>query len=283
MHRFVAALLLFLSTAAFAQAPVEIKLKLPKGQSWKVELSAEVAGTGGKMEAVAGQGRALVRDAWSVKEAWTDVSDADVEGRPTALKRSWTSAKVSAVGKGGEAAGQEGATVRIEAKDKEPGCTVAVTKGKLPTPVEDMLVKFPLEPATLLLPAAAVKLNDEWKIPRAVVCDFHRSMCIGLLGGLFISNLDGLIKDMKAGGESGHGCEVTAKVTEVTKTDVTITFEGAADDGAIKMGIKGTLKWNVSKGRPAELAWTVSRIAKANDEMGTKGWTEDWKLAKSWK
>lgn len=281
MRRVYTGLLLLLSPLAFAQAPVELKLKLPKGQSWKVELTAELAGKGGKMDAEAGKGRALVRDAWSIKEAWTDVCDAETDGRPTALKRMWTSAKIAAIGKGGEAAGQEGVTAKLEAKDA--GCTITVAKGKLPAPVEDMLAKYSLEPAVLLLPAAAVKLNDEWKISRAQVCDFHRSMSVGLLGGLFISNLDGLIKDMKAGGESAHGCEVTAKVTEVTKAELTVTYAGSADDGAILIDIKGTLKWNLAKGRPAELSWTMSRVAKANDEMGTKGWNEDWKFAKSWK
>lgn len=281
MRRLAAVLALFFPAAAVAQQPVELKLRLPKGQAWKVELTAELVGKGGKPEAQPGQGRALVKDAWVLKEAWTDVGDAETDGKLAAVKRSWTSAKVSAIGKGGETAGQEGATVRLEAK--EGGCAATVTKGKLPTPVEDMMPKYPFEPATLLLPANAVRVNETWKIGKAQVCDFHRAMSVGLLGGLFTSALDGLIKDMKAGGEAGHGCEVTATVTEVTKTDVTIKFAGSADDGAIKIDVEGTMKWNLAKGRPAELTWSMKREAKANDELGTKGWGEEYKFTKAWK
>lgn len=281
MRPFAAFLAVLLPAAAAAQQPVELKLKLPKGQSWKVELSAELTGKGGKSDAQPGQGRALVKDAWVIKEAWTDVGDGETDGKLTAVKRNWTSAKVSASGKGGETAGQEGATVRLEAK--EGGCAVTVAKGKLPTPVEDMLPKYPFEPVTLLLPGAAVRVNETWKVGKGQVCDFHRAMSVGLLGGLFTSALDGLIKDMKAGGDAGHGCEVTATVTEVTKAEVTIKFAGSADDGAIKIDVEGTLKWNLTKGRPAELTWGMKREAKANDELGTKGWSEEFKFTKSWK
>ncbi|MEK7467609.1 MAG: hypothetical protein AAB074_09370 [Planctomycetota bacterium] len=281
MHRF--AFLLLLAIPASAQEPVELKLKFTKGQTWKMELSADMSGSGGDATKEAGVGRPLVKSGWSLKEAWTDLCEADAEGQPTAVKRTWTSAKVSLARQGGEAAGQEGAVAKLEAKPKEAACVVTVAKGKLPAPVEDMLAKGPIEALTLLLPAGPMKPNEEWKIAKAQICQFHRLMAAGLVGGLFTSNMDGLLKDMKNGGATGHGCEVSAKITEVTKTDATIEFAGLVADGSGKVEIKGTLKWVVTKGRPSELSWSAMREVMANDELGTKTWKEEWKFTKSWK
>ncbi|KAF0240605.1 MAG: hypothetical protein FD180_4847 [Planctomycetota bacterium] len=283
MRHSVTAVFLFFTAAASAQETVDLKLKLTKGQSWKVELSADMTGSGGDDKKEPGIGRPLVKDGWSLREAWMDVCEADAEGLPTALKRTWSSAKVSMIGRGGEAAGQEGATAKLEAKADEPACTVTVSKGKLPRPVEDFLAKGPIEPLTLLLPAGPVKPNEEWKVSKARICQFHRLMATGIVGGIFTSGFDGLLKDMKNGGEAGHGCEVSAKITAVTKTEATIEFAGAVDDGNGKVEIKGSLKWIVTKNRPSELTWSAKRENKANDELGTKAWREEWKFAKNWK
>jgi hypothetical protein len=270
-------------TAAFAQEPVELKVKFTKGQTWKVDQSADMGGTGGDMAKEPGVGRPLVRAGWSVKESWTDLCEADTDGRPTAVRRTWTSAKIALARQGGDAAGQEGAVAKLESKGAEPTCTVTVSKGKVPAPVEDMLARGPVEPLVLVLPAAAVKPGEEWKVPKLQVCHFHRLMAAGLVGAGSTSSFDGLLKDMKNGGPAGHGCEVTGKIKEVTKTDATIEFAGAVDDGNAKVEIKGTLKWILAKGRPSDLSWTMTREVRANDELGTKTWTEEWKFVKAWK
>lgn len=283
MNRIALGLVSLLSAAALAQEPVDLKLKFTKGQTLKVEVTGDMSGSGGHPDKPAGVGRPLIRNAWTLKETWTDLCESDVEGKPTALRRTWTAAKVSATGKGAEAAGQEGAVARLEAKEAEPASVVTVTKGKLPAPVEDMLAKGPLEPLTLLLPAAPVKPNEEWKIARAQVCQFQRLMAAGFVGTAFTASFDGILKDMKNGGEAGHGCQVTAKIAEVAKTEVIIEFAGSSNDGNGKVDIKGKLTWIVAKGRPSELSWSMAREVLANEELGTKSWKEDWKFTKSWK
>jgi hypothetical protein len=279
--RTLAATLLAASLAPGEDA-VELKLSMKKGASMKVEQTVDVNGTGGKPSGTPGRELPFVRGAWSLKEAWTELCDADVDGRPAAFKRTWTSSKSGLTGRGLEPNAQEAAAATIEPKD-DGTCRVAATKGTVPPGLLDVLLRGPADPVLILLPKAAVKAGDEWKIPASEISRFYRLAASGLAGASRPGDFAKLLEEFKSTKDSPEAQEITARLAAVAKGEATIEFSGQRDDGSAMTDVKGTLKWSVARGRPIQLDWSMKHEMRANDELRTGPWSETFKLARTWK
>ncbi|MCE9584279.1 MAG: hypothetical protein K8T20_17470 [Planctomycetes bacterium] len=287
MHRFALAAL-FLTAPLFVSAeaapePVEMKLKLAKGQSWKVEQTLEMTGTGGDISGTPGKHMPFVKGAWVLKESWTDTVDVDADGRPLTVKRLVAASKAGMAGRTAEPTTAEGVTLLIEEKEKEPNSHVSAAKGKMPQAIADVLARGPVDPVSWLLPTAAVKAGDTWKINAQWVCQFERITAASMAGAAHTTDFSAMLQDLRAWGETVNGCEVTAKVASVDKNEAVIELQGESGMGTAKTVVTGKLRWSVPKGRPVQLDWTRTRTVMANEETRSKGYTEEWKLVKSWK
>jgi hypothetical protein len=92
-----------------------------------------------------------------------------------------------------------------------------------------------------------------------------------------------MLNDLRSWGETVNGCELTAKVASLDKSEAVIEYTGTTGTPAAKTEITAKLHWSVPKGRPLQLDFSRSRTVLANEETRTKGWSETWKLSKTWK
>jgi len=268
--------------AAAEDAAIDLRIKLLKGASWKVEQSVEM--TGSEAPPVENTESPLVQHTWTIAESWTDLCDGDREGSPAILKRTWVSSKMGRPDFPQEDCSLTGASITLEQPLKETTSTVTVLKGKPVDATLAALGKGPPEAVVLLLPAAPVKPGEEWTVPAAAVCRFQRVVTSSAGGAprVRMADFPKLVENLKADGEIGHGCDLAGKVTAVEKGEATIEFQGTKTDTG-RTDITATLKWNVTRGRPVSLEWNQKRTVKANDELRTKGFTETWLLKRTWK
>lgn len=279
-----AALALLVSESS-AQETVEFRIKLLKDASWKVEQTVDFSSSVPDKKAKESPDKPLVRGVWKLTEAWTDVCTLDKDGRPMSVKRTVTASKCGGPAAKPEASSLEGAVVTIEEKEKEPNSKTAFQKGKPAQATLDVLAKGPVDAVAFLFPDHPVKPGEEWKVIPHWVCLFQRVTCAAIpsLPTGRLADFVKLLEYLKSFSPSAQGCEITGKVAKVEKGEALVEFAGKADDGMAALEIKATLKWSVARGRPVSLQWTQSRAVKSNEDAGTAGYTEEWKILKTWK
>lgn len=302
-------LVAFLAVPSRADDPVALAVKRSKSTRWKVEQTLDLASKSKGVTTFAGgagTAQMLVKGHVTVKEKWTDVGTKEEDGRLIELKRTVSSSKIRAQKGAGQATALHRATLVFEIG--EGGHDVRATKGAPPDLCIDLLEAGPLDPVEILLPADPVRVGDVWEVGTLDVMRFQQQICVGVAAakGSARNALTGLLESLADQSPASAAKIVKGTLLSVRGNVATIEFQDDKTHDAITdqphegplfdmpastTKIEGTLTFDVKRGMPVKLTWTqvhdVDDFTPGHDIPGGNitmpGFTETWKVSKTWK
>jgi hypothetical protein len=292
-----------------ADEGVRLEVKWVKGAMWTVDQRLELS-SASKGKAVfaggAGVSQMLVKGNVVTSERWTDEVTAEAEGRPTELQRTFAVSKITAQKKAAGATALQG--VKFVLGVGSDSIEIRSPKDGPEALVRTMLGKPPLDAVEILLPKVAVAVGAEWEIATEDVMRFQGAICLGVAGVKGGARDDVALLLKTLGGESPASAAkiVKGRLVKVDKGVAEIAFtDDKTHDTVADAGVKGplfdlppsttkidaTLQFDVGKGRPIHLVWAqvhdmgdfTPRAGTPGGGVKTPGFTETWKLDKSWK
>ncbi|MCE9583477.1 MAG: hypothetical protein K8T20_13405 [Planctomycetes bacterium] len=303
------AICVLLASAAAAD-PVTLKLKLPKGQSMKVDQTLALTSTANPAHRVKSPGfssvtAVIVQSPFLLIEKWSDACVEDKGGDPVEVRRTILASKISTAKAASAPTSQEGCIFLLSKGDK--GSTVKTERGKPEDLSVTLLGKGPPELVQVMLPAGAVNVGDTWKVDGSCNSPLQYTVSAGKAGAQGtarnalredIDRMDDKKSPIGVGNATSAGCEVTATLKSVNAGIATIEFSGqqdidsskvpdAPDDAMIpksKTVITGSMTFDIEAGRPIKVTWSSKHVVDDLEKRGTKfpGFTEEWAFTRTY-
>ncbi len=292
-----------------AEEGVRLEVHWAKGALWTVDQRLELSSASkGRATFAGGAGVAqmLVKGNVVATERWTDEGSAEADGRLTELQRSYAVSRLSAQKKPPAATALQG--LKFVLGVGADSIDVRAPKDGPDALVRSLLAKPPLDPVELLLPKSPVAVGSEWEVGTLDVMKFQGAICIGVAGakGGARDDLALLLKTLADESPASAAKIVKARLAKVEGSVAHVEFtddktHDATSDGGVKgplfdvppstTRIEGTLEFDVAKGRPIHLTWTqvhdmgdfTPRAGAPGGGVKVPGFTETWKLDKTWK
>lgn len=293
-----------LSTVAAAD-PVTLKIKLPKGKSFKVDQTVGLTSDASPSSKLKNGAvvTTITQVPFALSERWTDTCVEEKDGVPQQLRRTILSSRLATAKTPAAPTSQEGCVFLFARTDK--GSSVKTEKGKPEDLSVRLLEKGVPELMEALLPDHDVSEGDEWKVETSMNSGFQLSAGAGKAGAQGpaknalredIDHMDEKKSPIGVGIATSGGCEVKGKLKSVKDGVATLEFTGEQSTDSIagangmpdipkfKTTVSGTLTFNIDAGMPLKLMWHQKHISEDQDTPNGKipGFTEDWAMTRSY-